>query len=170
MIDDKFYFREFSNKQTGESLRPAVTSLSSQQFNLVAVDVGPGSYTGGRVGVAFAQGFAQALGIPWVGIDVWTILDYIAPTDTTAVTAIRSGEVLIRENGFVIAKPLSEVKRPFGFPNIDPEKYGGVIDPQEQVPDFCEWMSALNELAQKPEAEEQLPQYYDRFSHLGKVR
>jgi len=43
-------------------LRPA-------DIDAVAVGQGPGSYTGVRVGLAFAQGFARSLGVPLVGVD-----------------------------------------------------------------------------------------------------
>ena len=56
------------------SLIPAVhfllenMGIDIHQIEGVAVTVGPGSFTGLRVGVATAKGFAHALGIPLVGI------------------------------------------------------------------------------------------------------
>ncbi len=37
-------------------------------LDLIAVDLGPGSFTGLRVGLSFAHGMAQALGVPIVGV------------------------------------------------------------------------------------------------------
>ena len=49
----------------------------SRDINLVAVGMGPGPFTGLRVGISFAQSFAQASGIDWVGV---CSLDAIAAT------------------------------------------------------------------------------------------
>lgn len=58
----------------GELLPKAVDTLLGvaevrrDQIELLAVDIGPGSFTGLRIGVAFANGMAQALDIPVVGV------------------------------------------------------------------------------------------------------
>jgi tRNA threonylcarbamoyladenosine biosynthesis protein TsaB len=40
-----------------------------QDINLVAAGIGPGSFTGIRIGIATALGIAQALSVPFAGID-----------------------------------------------------------------------------------------------------
>jgi tRNA threonylcarbamoyladenosine biosynthesis protein TsaB len=63
-----------------ESLTPAVEHLLSQvglaasDLDVVAVDLGPGLFTGLRVGVAAAKGLAQALGIGVIGASSLEIL------------------------------------------------------------------------------------------------
>ncbi len=65
----------------------------------VAVDVGPGLFTGIRVGLAAAKGFAVALGVPLVGLTSLEILHaaMTAASNGTAVVApmvdLRRGEV-----------------------------------------------------------------------------
>ena len=63
-----------------ETLTPALehlleqVSLTPAQLDVVAVDTGPGLFTGLRVGVAAAKGLAQALGIGVVGASSLEIL------------------------------------------------------------------------------------------------
>lgn len=45
-----------------------LAAVKREEIELIAVDIGPGSFTGLRVGLAFAQGMAQALQVPVVGV------------------------------------------------------------------------------------------------------
>lgn len=51
-------------------------SLVLKDFGLIAVDIGPGSFTGIRIGVATAKAFSDSLSIPCIGIDSLEILAY----------------------------------------------------------------------------------------------
>jgi tRNA threonylcarbamoyladenosine biosynthesis protein TsaB len=79
-----------------EALTPAVDHLLGQvgltpkDLEVVAVDIGPGLFTGLRVGVAAAKGLAQALGIGVVGV---TSLDVLTAAAAAAAGA-RRGLVL----------------------------------------------------------------------------
>ncbi len=74
-------FREINNGFThaenlhlfvNEILEESGTTLSS--VVAIAVSCGPGSYTGLRIGVSAAKGFAYALGLPLISIDTLRIL------------------------------------------------------------------------------------------------
>lgn len=51
-------------------------SLVLKDFDLIAIDIGPGSFTGIRIGVATAKAFSDSLTISCVGIDSLEILAY----------------------------------------------------------------------------------------------
>ena len=69
-----FELRFPARRRHAERLAPAVRALlaeagaSPADLGLIAVDIGPGSFTGVRIGIAFAKGMAQALGVPMAGV------------------------------------------------------------------------------------------------------
>jgi len=75
----------------GRELAPSIARILHEcgwtlhDLGLVAVDVGPGSYTGLRVGLATAKGLCLALGIPILGV---------VSLDAMAEAARGRGEVL----------------------------------------------------------------------------
>ncbi len=95
-------FEVARGRRHAEILVPAIEFVCRQadmdlsEIGVIAVDVGPGLFTGMRVGLAAAKALAQALRIPMIGI---TSLDLLAfpcrHTDRVIVPVIdaRKGEV-----------------------------------------------------------------------------
>lgn len=89
-------------RRHAEALAPQIrfvceqADVSLDEIGLVAVDVGPGLYTGLRVGVTTALAIATTLRVPMVGVTSLDLLAFpLAHTDKTITVAIdaRRGEV-----------------------------------------------------------------------------
>ena len=89
-------------RRHAETLVPAIEFLCRQaditleEFGCVAVDVGPGLFTGMRVGIATGKALAQALRIPMIGVSSLDLLAFpLRHTDKTiaAVVDARRGEL-----------------------------------------------------------------------------
>lgn len=62
----------------------AQAGLAFERLTRIGATVGPGSFTGLRVGVAFAKGLGSALGVPAVGVGSLEALAAEAPDGLTA--------------------------------------------------------------------------------------
>jgi tRNA threonylcarbamoyladenosine biosynthesis protein TsaB len=96
-------------RRHAESLAPAIeevcalTGLTVRELDVVAVDVGPGLFTGLRVGVATAKALAQGLGIGVLGVGSLDVLAAGAlemaggdgPVTVVSVVDARRGEVFV---------------------------------------------------------------------------
>jgi tRNA threonylcarbamoyladenosine biosynthesis protein TsaB len=80
-------------QRSAQSLAPAIQTLLNQlgwlpsNVQLVAVSVGPGSFTGLRVGVTTAKVFAYAVGADVLGIDTLQAIATAAPPETPILWA-----------------------------------------------------------------------------------
>ena len=88
-----------------QSLAPAVQSVLQQggwqpkDVQLVGVTVGPGSFTGLRVGVATAKVFAYAVGANVLGVDTLEAIAAAAPPEIAALWTVmdaQRGDVVVR--------------------------------------------------------------------------
>jgi tRNA threonylcarbamoyladenosine biosynthesis protein TsaB len=89
-------------RRQAETLAPAIEFVCTQadvrldEISVVAVDVGPGLFTGMRVGLASAKALAQALRVPMIGMSSLDLLAYpLRHTGRTVVAIIdaRKGEL-----------------------------------------------------------------------------
>jgi len=108
-----------AQRSLGSELAPAIQTLLDQAGlgpdnppDLVAVDLGPGSYTGLRVGLAAAKGLAFAWGKPLLGVRLVDALARQAPPARKVVCALdaQRGEVwyCVLERGQIGATLLTE--------------------------------------------------------------
>lgn len=95
-------FTAARGRRHAETLVPAVdfvcrqARVALQEVSVVAVDVGPGLFTGLRVGVATAKAMAHALRVPMVGLSSLDLLAFaLHHTDGLIATVVdaRRGEV-----------------------------------------------------------------------------
>lgn len=89
-------------KRHAENLVPAIEFVARQarvslsEISVVAVDMGPGLFTGLRVGVAAAKAIAQALRVPMIGVSSLDLLAYPARFSNRLIVAAidaRRGEL-----------------------------------------------------------------------------
>ncbi|RCW27074.1 N6-L-threonylcarbamoyladenine synthase [Ciceribacter lividus] len=88
----------------------AAAGLPLEAVERLAVTVGPGSFTGIRVGVAAARGLALALGIPVVGVSTLAVLAAVETDSSPVVAAVdaKRGEVYAQAfaNGNAVTEPM----------------------------------------------------------------
>ena len=87
----------------------ADANLAFPDLDRIAVTVGPGSFTGLRIGLAFAKGLGVALDIPCVGVGVLDVLGCQAQGRVLAALDARGGAVHLRmfENGAPLADAIT---------------------------------------------------------------
>lgn len=81
--------------------------LGFSDLDRIGVTVGPGSFTGLRVGVAFAKGLSAALGVPCVGVGTLEALAGGADGLVAAVVDAKRGQVYLQvfEDGRPLMAP-----------------------------------------------------------------
>jgi tRNA threonylcarbamoyladenosine biosynthesis protein TsaB len=120
LIDEAVVLATFSarpGRRHVETLHPAIASVLSSvgasvaDLDAVAVDVGPGLFTGLRVGVAAAKAFSFALGVPVVEATSTELLRRGVPAEQRPVVPLvdmRRGEVAFElpgENEIRVTSP-----------------------------------------------------------------
>lgn len=89
--------------------------IEATQLDLIAITVGPGSFTGIRGGIALAQGIALAAGIPVIGVTVGEALadslPQIGGRQLWVATASRKDRVFLEIDGERLSVATTELPR-----------------------------------------------------------
>lgn len=92
--------------------------IAATELDLVAVTVGPGSFTGIRAGLALAHGIAVAIGIPVVGVTVGEALadslPFLGGRELWVAIDSRRGRVFLEHEADIMATPLDALPTPHG--------------------------------------------------------
>lgn len=95
--NEVFEKRIVSQKKHEETVMPAVValldehSISVSDLDLVAVDVGPGSFTGIRIGICHANAIADAVNIPCIGVCALEAMIYGVSYESAIGAMIEAG-------------------------------------------------------------------------------
>jgi tRNA threonylcarbamoyladenosine biosynthesis protein TsaB len=87
-------FHATRGRRHAETLAPAIeflchsADIELSEVSVVAVDIGPGLFTGLRVGVATAKALAQALRVPMIGLSSLDLLAYPLRTSDRMVVPV----------------------------------------------------------------------------------
>lgn len=79
--------------------------LAAKQLDLIAVSIGPGSFTGLRVGVVFAKTLAYAVGCRLTAVDTFRAIAAASPSDVSEVFVVadaQRGDLFV---GHFVRKP-----------------------------------------------------------------
>ncbi|HVM07586.1 MAG TPA: tRNA (adenosine(37)-N6)-threonylcarbamoyltransferase complex dimerization subunit type 1 TsaB [Acidimicrobiales bacterium] len=95
-------FHSAHGRRHAETLAPAIEfvfesiEMRLEQVSVVAVDIGPGLFTGLRVGIATAKAIAQSLRVPMIGLSSLDLLAHQVRWSTALIVPVidaRRGEV-----------------------------------------------------------------------------
>ena len=103
----------------------AHAEVERDALDLIACGLGPGSFTGTRVGVAAAKGLALALDKPLVGVSTLRALALAAPGEVLApVVDAHKGEVFVR----VYARTTAGLEERAASTHGDPAALRAIVD------------------------------------------
>lgn len=138
-----FSERTLPGRETQERLMTAIDEvlqdggLGIADVDVIAIASGPGSFTGVRIGMAAAKGFAEALGIAMVAVSRLRMLAHRAGGDAVVWTDAGRGDVYVGEYRSDVCV------RELMMHRADAVARGGrVVVGEESLRDAGEWIGA----------------------------
>jgi tRNA threonylcarbamoyladenosine biosynthesis protein TsaB len=108
LMDEPLKHAEILIPLTEEFL--AAHGRSRDEINRVSVNCGPGSFTGLRIGLAFAKGVCQALGAKLIGVDGMSVYRSRVPEERRVCVLLRSRRDLFYVQRFTGSQPREPVR------------------------------------------------------------
>lgn len=107
----------------------AEAGVRAAELSLVAVTVGPGSFTGLRAALSLAQGIGLSAGVPVAGVTVGEALDGL-PDGRLHWTAVdtRRGRIFLEVAGEVRSAALDVLPAPSGPVSVSGDAAGAVLE------------------------------------------
>lgn len=109
------FYRDADGRRASAALMPAVDALLNEadlrleQMDALAVVVGPGSFTGIRIGVSTVRAMAYALRLPVISVNLLEVTAYNRPYDGERVALVDAGNGYCYSAGFDAAgAPISQ--------------------------------------------------------------
>lgn len=138
------FYRDACGRRASVALMPAVEALLNKaglavsDLDALAVVVGPGSFTGIRIGVSTVRALAYARDLPVICVNLCEVLAYNRGSGTPTVTVSDAG------NGFCYVARFDEALRP-----LDPPACLTVADAERYVADHSDFTVATDAVMQR---------------------
>jgi tRNA threonylcarbamoyladenosine biosynthesis protein TsaB len=129
-----------TGQRTAKSLAPITERLLQQagwptgSIELVAVPIGPGSFTGLRIGVTMAKTFAYAIGAQVIGVNTLEVIACQAPPDVAPLwTVMDAQRQELFTAMFVMPEPAQPLKIVSETQIITQATWFGALNPSDRV-------------------------------------
>ncbi|MDD3647060.1 MAG: tRNA (adenosine(37)-N6)-threonylcarbamoyltransferase complex dimerization subunit type 1 TsaB [Candidatus Dojkabacteria bacterium] len=143
-VENKVFKEEEQTvERLGKLVKGVSKCISQKDLLMVAVCLGPGSYTGLRAGLAFAKGFCQFADIALVGVDAFQAVE--ADTGQKSVNILldaKNERVFYKDKDKIKVDDLSKALKSLGKVNVFCGS--GAVKYRKYLQEFCKSSNILD--------------------------